>query len=153
MAQSIWLTQLIVAAARKHVDGEGPVYTDAHIEHCAQLYLDNPIIRARGVLFMMFVAYPEEIMRAVAGGSAIPLPPDQEYYPLLDQQRQVKERLDDEEDQAREVRAQISDLDRLLNRRRMRVANGAVIEPMHHKRHRRSQSFPPLIEMDAGEIS
>lgn len=154
MAQEKWLTQLIVEAARKsgalHVEGEGPVYTDAHIEHCAKLYQDNPIIRERGVLFITFVAFPEECMRALAGGSAMPLPADAEYYPLLEPQRAVRDRLDDDRAQDREVRAQISELDRLLKRKAMRVANGAVIEPMHHKRHRRQASYPPLIDMDMG---
>lgn len=137
-----WLTHFILGAARIRgalvVTTEAPVYSDEHIERCAVLYRDNPQIRARGVLFATFLAHPEAIMRAVIGESALPLPEDAEYYPLLPAQSRVQSRLDDEE-LAHQVRAQIRDLERLLDGRRMRVSNGAAIEPMHHKcwpRHR-----------------
>ena len=136
-----WLTHFILAAARRRQScglggapvfkGETPTYSDEHIERCAKLYLDNPVIRQKGVLFVTFLAFPEEVMRAVAGGLVMPLPEGEEYYPLLDAQRAVRERLDDEN--ARDIRAQIRDLDRMLEQRRLRISNGAVIEPLHHK--------------------
>lgn len=153
-----WLTHFILAAARAngravHVDGPSPVYSDEHIAHCARLYQDNPVIREKGVLFVTFLAYPEEVMRALAGGTAMPLPEDEAYYQLLPAQRAIQAQLD-EEALDRDVRAQIRDLERLLDQRRMRVSNGAAIEPMHHKswpRHRNERLAVDAYGVPLGE--
>lgn len=144
-----WLAFFIHAEAVRtgrtaHFDN-APTYSDEHIEHCARLYMDNPVIREKGVLFFTFLAFPEEVMRAVAGGSAMPLPADAEYYPPLPAQREVRAQLEFEErrEELRAeideliraevgVRAQMRDLERMLAQRRMRVADGFVIEPLHH---------------------
>ena len=135
MKQKLWLTHYILAAARRSgheaFKGEVPTYSDEHIERCAKLYLDNPVIRQKGVLFVTFCAFPEEVMRAVAGGLAMPLPEDQQFYPLMGAQRAVRNRLDDENE--RDISWQIAELERMLERRRMRISNGAVMEPLHHK--------------------
>ena len=151
-----WLTQFILAAARRNgalcFKGESPVYSDEHIEHCARLYLDNPVIREKGVLFTTFLAFPEETMRAVAGGLAMPLPEQQDYYPLLDPQRAVRERLDADEETDSDIRAQIRDLERLLAKRRMRISNGAVMEPLHHKCWPKHQVRGVAVEINALEL-
>lgn len=142
-----WLTKFILAAASRDGVIDVPSYTDEHIELCAKLYQDNPMIRRCGVLFVTFVAFPDEVMRAVANGMAVPLPEGEEYYPLLDAQRAVRDRLDEEHD--RDVRMQIADLERLLEKRRMRISNGAVMEPLHHKAYPRRQQRRIAVEIGA----
>lgn len=66
----------------------GPIYHDAYIEFWADVYLLNPWIRARGVLFETFLVAPAAILRALA------LPMHEFVSQLLIEQREVRERLD-----------------------------------------------------------
>lgn len=147
-----WLMQFILAAARRlgtdPIPGEAPSYSNEHIECCARLYRDNPALRQRGVLFSTFVAFPEECMLAAAGGMAVPLPAGEEYYPLLPDQLAVRARLDRDDDD-RHIQAQINDVDRLLATKRMRISNGALMEPMHHKAYPRRQQKRIAVEISA----
>lgn len=62
-------------------------YPDEHIEHWAEVYLANPSLRRRGVLFAAFLVAPDEILAAMV----MPKTSDQEdYRPLLRAQRKVK---------------------------------------------------------------
>ena len=43
----------------------GPIYSDAHIERCARVYLANPVLRLFGVPFSYFLAGPEVWLRFI----------------------------------------------------------------------------------------
>lgn len=66
-------------------------YSDEYLEHWAKVYLANPILRRRGVLFAAFLVSPEEILVAVAMPQVADL---EEYRPLLPAQRRVQHRQD-----------------------------------------------------------
>lgn len=61
-------------------------YPDAYIEHYGRIYLANPIIRKRGVLFDTFLLAPQEILRLISP----PVADVDDYRPLLLKQRQVR---------------------------------------------------------------
>ena len=65
-------------------------YQDEYIEFWAEIYLANPILRSRGVLFAAFLVAPEEILAAVA----MPLLILDEHLPLMPAQRKVQHRQD-----------------------------------------------------------
>lgn len=131
-------TRFILAASRAcgttfGFEGIAPVYTDEHIERCAKLYMQNPELRARGVLFVMFLAQPQAYLRAIDFGLVMPLPPGEEFYPLLPDQRAVRDRIDCALAVAVDVEAHVAKADAYVLRRRMRVSNGAGVEPLHHR--------------------
>lgn len=64
-------------------------YPDAYIDHWGRVYLLNPAIRKRGVLFETFLIAPEEILILLAP----PVADVDDYRPLLAAQRQVKTRV------------------------------------------------------------
>lgn len=129
--------QHLIAAARRvpflsDRAAPAPTYSDEHIERCARLYLDNPVIRLRGILFETFLSVPGEIMRAIADGMSSPVPDGEEYLPLLPPQISVRARLD-REARDREIDAQLAALERLIAAKRMRVSDGCAIESLHHR--------------------
>lgn len=66
-------------------------YPDEYIEHWANIYLANPILRRRGILFGAFLVLPDEILAAVS----MPLLVDiEEHLPLMPAQRKVQHRQD-----------------------------------------------------------
>lgn len=95
-----------------------PVVSDATLEHWGKVYLDNPWIRARGILFETFLKYPHDIL----GTLPAPLPV----------QIEVRRRLDAEhfgashrsELLARHVEA-------MFEHRRVHVTDGRIVETMH----------------------
>lgn len=66
-------------------------YPDEYLEHWAKVYLANPILRRRGVLFAAFLVAPDEILAAVAMPQAADL---EGCLPLLPAQRRVQHRQD-----------------------------------------------------------
>jgi len=44
----------------------GPTYSDEHLDFWGAIYLANPQVRARGVLFNTFLVAPMQILRACA---------------------------------------------------------------------------------------
>lgn len=65
-------------------------YPDEYIEKWANIYLENPALRRRGILFGMFLAAPEQILDACLNSSASD---SAEYLPLLPQQQKVESRI------------------------------------------------------------
>jgi hypothetical protein len=66
-------------------------YPDEYIEHWGNVFLANPIVRRRGVLFTAFLVAPEEILAAVAMPLLVDL---DEPLPLMPAQRKVQHRQD-----------------------------------------------------------
>lgn len=46
------------------------IMSDERLHHLGEVYLANPQIRRRGVLFETFLRFPDEIIRAVVYGCA-----------------------------------------------------------------------------------
>lgn len=65
---------LLIADALQLQDAEAaPVVPDALLHHWGEVYLANPVIRARGILFETFLRHPREILQAIAF-EQLPLP-------------------------------------------------------------------------------
>ncbi|HEC12300.1 MAG TPA: hypothetical protein ENI80_03480 [Acidiferrobacteraceae bacterium] len=73
------------------IDSE-PQYSGEYIDEWAEIYLANNL-RARGILFDTFLAFPQAIMDAVVFKRPMPLG-DVDHYPLLPKQREVQRCLD-----------------------------------------------------------
>ncbi len=71
-------------------------YDDAWIERWAAVYNANPQIAAIGITLDMFLAQPEQLLRAAVYHELVPLPEHLDFYPLLPKQRAIRERLDAE---------------------------------------------------------
>lgn len=97
-----------------------PVYSDAHINYWADMYIALGLKR-RGILLETFLAYPHDILHHVELNSML-----HDHLPLLPEQKKVQERLWAEEidRQAREQLEQIENI---------KVRNGRYVEPLHHK--------------------
>lgn len=133
-AQAVEAVLTILASGGVHVAGAGQKYPDEYLHHWGEVYLANPVLRSRGILFATFLAYPEELMQAVV-------------YDGLPKGWNSGLRM--KADQEAEIDAQIAILERMLARRRMRVSNGACVEPLHHHTHPRAKRYPRLHDMGA----
>ncbi len=122
------IVRALVTCGGHNVSGDGQVYPDTWIHHWGEVYLANPRLKERGILFATFLAYPEAILRAVVYADD----PDAEAA-VLEHQARVRAALDHE----LEVDRQIAALEQLLQLKRMRVADGRAIEPLHHRAHPR----------------
>lgn len=121
-------------------------FTDEHIERWGEVYLVNPQVRARGVLFETFLLAPVEILAACAeqelfvparrGGKT-------RFYELLPEQRAVRLRAD--------TQAALEELgERALATlaREAHCANGAWCEKLrHHAWSARRRAKRKLMEM------
>jgi len=139
-AQAVEAVLTILAAGGVHVSGDGQKYPDDYLHHWGEVYLANPVLRSRGILFATFLAYPEELMTAVVYGG---LP--KAWNQGLHADDRPGHRLGTEA----EIDAQIAILERMLARRRMHVSNGTCVEPLHHHRFPRRQTRRVFIDMGA----
>lgn len=99
-----------------------PLVPDAALEHWGRVYLDNPWIRARGILFETFLRYPHDV---IALGLDAPLPA----------QMAVRRRLDMDQLAAGHRSALLErHVERMCAQRRCHVSDGRLVETMHHTR-------------------
>lgn len=117
-----------------------PVFTwpDAYLERWGEVYLANPQLRVRGVLFETFLLAPEALLLAAS------LPPG--MVPgarLLPRQAAVRRRLD-EQANARQLHLALGLVEVALRKPGARVADGRVVEKLaHHARPRSRANFSP----------
>lgn len=97
-----------------------PVYSDAHINYWADMYIELGLKR-RGILLETFLAYSHEIKHHVELNSML-----HDHLPLLPGQKKIQERIwvEEIERQACEQLEQIENI---------KVRNGRFVEPLHHK--------------------
>lgn len=113
------------------VDMQG-FYSDAYIDYWGEIYLANPIIRERGVLFGTFLMFPAEILHAIVMQSIeVDLAPG-----LLAQQRAVQRRID-EALRGGQLSLALDAVIVALEHKGARVSDGAWIEPLRHHRYPR----------------
>ncbi len=97
-------------------------YSDEHIEHWGKVYLINRLMDY-GIIFELFLRYPQQIMQAME---------DREFRPLLPQQVAVRQRLDRDGRPARERRTDMQ----------VHLRGDHLMEPMHHTTwHKRKAGF------------
>lgn len=106
-----------------------PIVSDAALEHWGRVYLSNPWMRRRGILFESFLRFPHEILGL---GLDAPLPA----------QLDIRERVDatiDPVHRYRDYRSEILEehTERMLAGRRVHVSDGRQIETVAHCRHLR----------------
>ena len=106
---------------------------DHRLETLSAIYINNKL-KDRGITLEQFLANPDYIISAAFFGTAMPLPEDCEYYPLLEDQLEVQRRLDREaelemigEEEEHELYHHLP-RDIIIENR-----NGCFIQPMHHR--------------------
>lgn len=106
------------------------VWPDEYIEQWGQIYIDNPTLRRRGILFETFLQSPREILFAVS--SACHAISETEYLPLLAAQRAVAARSDSGYQQLAD---QLVEAIPQTGPQPLRWGNGAIVEPLAHCKH------------------
>ncbi len=113
------------------------IFPDEYIEKWAGIYLVNPLLRKRGILFESFVKFPEAILKVVF--MTPPLPPVDTYghEPLLLAQFKIAQQTaSDELDEDDEIGwsniTQTATKIATSGPSVIQVRNGTMIEPLHH---------------------
>jgi len=107
-----------------------PTYSDEYIEYWGRVFEREDMLRRYGVLFVTFLAHPQEILEAVAQLPA-------EMLPLLPTQAEVMRR-----ELAREAAEALEPAGAVLR-------DGRLIEPLHHCSRRHN---PAPREVRHGEL-
>ena len=97
-----------------------PTYTDEYIEKWANVFLKNRLSE-HGIIFEIFLQFPQNILDAIN---------ERDFEPLLPQQAYVQKRLGIKDQLARERRAYMS----------VQLRGGHYIKPMHHHLRKKSQA-------------
>ena len=109
------------------------VMSEETLEQLCNLYIDNNI-KEKGYTLEQFLENHRAIIATIVFDKPAPLPADQEFYPLLPEQRRVMDHLDREESfnlMAEEFEAR---MERQTSKDVMlRMSNGCMKESMHHR--------------------
>ncbi len=99
-------------------------YTDEHIEYWGKIYEENNI-RQHGILFEMFLKFPEHFLSSIKAREFLPLLPEQRRVAAELSHREAMDMLEDEYEQ--QIEKETSAVKR----------DSGYVQPMHHCRHRR----------------
>ncbi len=114
------------------------ILDDVQLEYWALVYLANPHIRARGVLFETFLLAPAEILNALARPLVPPL-----YAQLLSEQRATREEIEFHEAIRRTARRAMQSAERDSTF----VSDGRLVERMKHRTWPRHSARRVVVEV------